>query len=120
MDVFLGALRVFHEGGRAGSVRAASDSLGLSASSISRRVQHLEHQIGAALLDRSASGVVPTYAGRQVTEFARSVLMDYEALRADVNERRGIRGHIRIAADFIARIPCAGQSSASQRARRSR
>ena len=98
MDVFLGALRVFHEVVRAGSVRAASDSLGLSASSISRRVQHLEHQIGAALLDRSASGVVPTYAGRQVTEFARSVLMDYEALRADVNERRGIRGHIRIAA----------------------
>jgi DNA-binding transcriptional LysR family regulator len=98
MNSFLGALRVFHEVVRAGSVRAASDALGLSASSVSRQIQHLEHQIGAALLDRSASGVAPTHAGKQVAEFARSVLMEYDALRADVNERRGMRGNIRVAA----------------------
>jgi DNA-binding transcriptional LysR family regulator len=98
MTAFPGALRIFHEVVRAGSVRAASDLLGLSASSITRQIQHLEHQMGAVLLDRSSSGVVPTHAGKLVAEFARSVVFEYDTLRADINERRGIRGQIRVAA----------------------
>lgn len=92
-------LRAFHEAVRTGSIRGASDSLGLAPSSVSRQVQLLEHQMGAPLLDRSANGVVPTHAGRLVADFARSVLLDYDGLRSDINERRGIRkGFVRMAA----------------------
>ena len=98
MMVFPGPLRVFHEVVRAGSVRAASDALGVSASSITRQIQQLEHQMGASLLDRSSTGVTPTHAGRLMAQFAQSVVMEYDALRADINEQRGLKGHIRIAA----------------------
>ncbi|MCV0437458.1 MAG: LysR family transcriptional regulator [Hydrogenophaga sp.] len=89
---------MFHEVVRAGSVRAASDLLGVSASSITRQIQQLEHQIGATLLDRSSTGVAPTHAGKLVAQFAQSVVLEYDTLRADVNERRGLKGHIRVAA----------------------
>lgn len=93
------SLRAFNEAVRAGSIRGASDSLGLAPSSVSRQIQLLEHQMGAALFDRSASGVVPTHAGRLVADFAKAVLHDFDSLRSDVNERRGIRrGFLRIAA----------------------
>ena len=98
MASFPGPIRIFHEVVRAGSVRAASETLGLSASSITRQIQVLEHQMGALLLERSSSGVSPTHAGKLVAEFARSVVIDYDTLRADINERRGVKGHIRIAA----------------------
>jgi DNA-binding transcriptional LysR family regulator len=92
-------LRAFYEAVKAGSIRAASESLSLAPSSVSRQIQLLEHQLGAQLFDRSASGVVPTHSGRLVAEFARSVLLDYDSLRSDINERRGIkRGFIRMAA----------------------
>lgn len=93
------SLRAFKEAVRAGSIRGASDRLGLAPSSVSRQIQLLEHQMGAPLLDRSASGVVPTHAGRLVADFAQAVLHDFDSLRSDVNERRGIRrGFVRIAA----------------------
>jgi DNA-binding transcriptional LysR family regulator len=96
---FPGGLRAFHEAVRAGSIRGASESLNLAPSSVSRQIQLLEHQMGAPLFDRSAGGVVPTHAGKLVAEFARSVLLDYDSLRADINEKRGIRrGFIRMAA----------------------
>lgn len=98
-NVSFPALRAFYEAVRAGSIRAASDSLGLAPSSVSRQIQLLEHQLGAQLFDRSASGVVPTHSGRLAAEFARTVLLDYDSLRSDINERRGLRrGLIRMAA----------------------
>jgi DNA-binding transcriptional LysR family regulator len=96
---FPGGLRAFYEAIRAGSIRGASETLELAPSSVSRQIQLLEHEMGAQLFDRSAAGVVPTHAGRMVAEFARAVLLDYDSLRSDINERRGVRtGLIRIAA----------------------
>ncbi|MFN7724069.1 MAG: LysR family transcriptional regulator [Rubrivivax sp.] len=96
---FPGGLRVFYEAVQAGSIRAAGDKLNLAASSVSRQIQLLEHQLGAQLLDRSAAGVQATDAGRRVAEFAKTVLLDYDSLCADISERRGARtGFIRIAA----------------------
>jgi DNA-binding transcriptional LysR family regulator len=97
--LFPGSLRAFYEAVRAGSIRAASDNLSLAPSTVSRQIQLLEHQIGAQLFDRSAAGVVPTYAGKLVADFARTVLLDYDSLRADINDLKGVRrGFIRIAA----------------------
>lgn len=95
--MFPGPLRLFHEVIRAGSVRAASDALGMSASSITRQIQLLEHQMGAVLLERSSKGVVPTHAGKRVAQFAQAVVLEFDTLRADINERGSLKGHIRVA-----------------------
>lgn len=95
--MFLGPLRLFHDVIRAGSVRAASDALGISASSITRQIQQLEHQMGAVLLERSSTGVVPTHAGKMVAQFAQAVVLEFDTLRADINERGSLKGHIRVA-----------------------
>lgn len=95
--MFPGSLRVFHETVRAGSIRRASDALGLVPSSVSRQIAILEREMGTALLERSVAGVVPTHAGRLVADYAQQVILDYDSLRADLNDLRGKRrGLIRI------------------------
>ncbi len=82
-------LRAFEETARAGSIRKASQSLGLAPSSVSRSVAVLEHEMGTRLLERRAGGVALTHAGELVAAYARSVLLDYDSLRADLDDVRG-------------------------------
>jgi len=92
------ALRAFHQTVRAGSVRKASEELGLSASSVSRQIAILERQFGTKLFTRTASGMSLTYAGRLVADFSRSVLTEYDGLRTDLNDLQGrTRAEITIA-----------------------
>lgn len=91
--------RYFYEVARLGSIRRASESLDVSPSSISRQLPVFERQFGTALLDRSSQGVALTYAGELVADFTRRVLLDFETLRADIDDLRGGgRAIIRIAA----------------------
>jgi DNA-binding transcriptional LysR family regulator len=92
--MLLGSLRAFHEVVRAGSIRKAGDTMGISASSISRQVAVLERQMGTRLFERSASGVVLTHAGELVAAFARSVVLEFDALKADLDDMRGSRRRI--------------------------
>jgi molybdate transport repressor ModE-like protein len=88
---------VFDETVRAGSIRRASETLGLAPSSISRQIALMEHEMGTTLLERSAGGVTPTHAGRMVADYARTIILEYDTLRADLNDLRGKRrGLIRI------------------------
>ena len=48
----------------------------------------LEQQIGTALLERASRGVPLTHAGVMVVEYARSVVLDYDSLHADLNAAR--------------------------------
>ncbi|MEJ0039590.1 MAG: LysR family transcriptional regulator [Gammaproteobacteria bacterium] len=89
--MFPGELRAFHVVAQTGSIRKASEALDVAPSSVSRKIALLEHQIGTTLLERTAAGVVLTHAGRMVAEYARTVVLDYESLRADLNDRRGTR-----------------------------
>jgi DNA-binding transcriptional LysR family regulator len=84
-------LRIFHEIAKAGSIRAASEVLGVAPSSVSRQVMVLEHEMGTALLERSASGVKLTHAGKMVANYARSVVLGYDSLRSDLDDIRGRR-----------------------------
>lgn len=94
---FPGPLRVYDEVIRAGSIRRASDNLGLVPSSVSRQIAILEREMGTTLLERSVGGISPTHAGKLVAEYARQVVLDYDSLRADLNDLRGRRrGLIRI------------------------
>jgi molybdate transport repressor ModE-like protein len=96
--MFPGELRAFHAVAQAGSIRKASRVLGVAPSSVSRQVALLEHQMGTELLQRTAGGVVLTHAGTLVADYARSVVLDYDSLRSDLNDLRGRRRLIRVAA----------------------
>lgn len=93
------SLRSFHEVARTGSIRKASEALNLAPSSVSRQILILERQIGAALLDRSTTGATLTAAGKLVAHYARTVILDYDTLRTDIEELKGTgRAIIHIAA----------------------
>jgi DNA-binding transcriptional LysR family regulator len=96
--MFPGELRTFHAVAQAGSIRKASRALGVAPSSVSRQVALLEHQMGTELLQRTASGIMLTHAGTLVADYARSVVLDYDSLRGDLNDMRGRRRLIRVAA----------------------
>jgi len=89
--MFPSELRAFHAVAQSGSIRKASELLDIAPSSVSRKVALLEHHIGTTLLDRTSGGVKLTHAGSLVAEYARSVILDYDSLRADLNDWRGSR-----------------------------
>lgn len=89
--MFPSELRAFHAVAQSGSIRKAAESLNVAPSSVSRKIVLLEQQIGTALLERASKGVALTHAGVMVAEYARSVVLDYDSLRADLNDARGSR-----------------------------
>lgn len=72
-------LRHFLALSRTGSVRAAGASLGVSHSTVLRRVQSLETELGTRLFDRSRDGYSLTLAGHEMVATA-------EAMEAQVAE----------------------------------
>src|ERR1700722_17093780 len=73
-------LRYFVAVVEAGSLtEAAEKKLHTSQPSLSRQIRDLEYQVGTALLTRTASGVVPTAAGRAFLDHARRALARAEA-----------------------------------------
>jgi DNA-binding transcriptional LysR family regulator len=97
--MFHGSLRAFDETVRLGSIRKASEVLGVAPSSVSRHIAILERQIGTALFERHSAGVELTHAGALVAEFVRSLLVDYDSLRSDLNDLRGVKRRlVRLAA----------------------
>lgn len=89
--MFHGSLRAFDETVRTGSIRKASDALGVAPSSVSRHIAILERQIGTHLFDRRPDGVELTHAGTLVAEFVRKLLVDYDSLRTDLDDLRGVQ-----------------------------
>ena len=70
----LPAWRTFLAVHRLGSLSAAAVELGYTQSALSRQVAALERDIGVALLERRARGVVATPAGSVFAQHARGVL----------------------------------------------
>ena len=57
-----------------GSFRAASDTLGMSPSSLSRQVAALEMRLGTRLFDRDTRNVTPTVSGQALARLAARML----------------------------------------------
>jgi len=96
--MFSTSLRAFDATVRAGSIRKASEMLGVAPSSVGRHIAVLEAQFCTKLFHRTTSGLELTHAGRLAAEFARSVLVDYDALRTDLSDLGGTqRRHLRVA-----------------------
>jgi DNA-binding transcriptional LysR family regulator len=98
MDANTGDLRAFARVARLGSFAAAARELRVSTTSVSRRVVHLEEQLGARLLNRTTRKVSLTPTGTLALERAEQLLADLEDLRDAVAGDEHPRGHIRVTA----------------------
>jgi DNA-binding transcriptional LysR family regulator len=70
----------------AGSFLAAADTLGVSRSTLRRRVGALEARAGVPLLESTSSGVVLTDAGRVLRNRGKTMIEEASALIASVRE----------------------------------
>ena len=92
---------------RLGSVRAAGASLGVSHSTVARRVEALEEKLCARLFDRNRDGYVLTDAGREMLPRAERVEVEMAALeRGLVGQDERLSGTVSITCcdHYVARI----------------
>jgi len=81
---------------RNASLSQAAESLGLTQSAITRRVQSLEESLGVELLDRNTKPLKPTAAGLKVFEQCRRVLREVDGLRELVASDTAPSGVLRL------------------------
>ena len=80
-----------------GSLHRAATRLNISQSALSRQMQALEHEFDGSLLERSSTGVVPTFAGRELADRMAGYLAGYdEHILAVRRIIRGESGELRI------------------------
>jgi DNA-binding transcriptional LysR family regulator len=97
MSFVSNALRYFLQVAQSGSIRVAAEKLNVAPSAISRHIQNLEQELGLPMFERNARGVSLTEAGELYVRHARTVFMDRERVRLEIDDLKGLRrGHIRI------------------------
>ena len=92
---------------RTGSVRAAGASLGVSHSTVARRVETLETRLGVKLFDRHREGYLLTDAGRDMLAGAERVEREMAALeRGLAGQDTRLEGRVRVTCTdpYVARI----------------
>lgn len=89
------------------SITRGAEREHLALAAASKRLSDLETRLGVALFDRRARGVDLTEAGRALVRHIRSLNASLHALESEVVEfSRGIKGHLRIAANASAIAEC--------------
>ncbi len=92
------SVRIFLEIVRRGSFRSAAEHLGLSVNLLRRRVDELEHQMGATLVTRHVDGVRTTTEGEQVFTAAEQMeVASFNLMRARERAVPSFAGEVRIA-----------------------
>jgi DNA-binding transcriptional LysR family regulator len=82
------------------SITRGAEREHLALAAASKRLSDLETRLGVSLFERRARGVEPTEAGRAPVRHVRSLRSQLHALESEVAEfGRGIKGHLRIAAN---------------------
>lgn len=79
------ALRYFVEVARTGSLAAASETLHVAVSAVSRQISKLEADVGAPLFERLPRGMVLTEAGELLAEHARRTLLEADAVLGQIS-----------------------------------
>ncbi len=93
----LRSLRVFVEVVRHGGFTAATATLFVSQSTVSKTIKQLEEEVGSALLERCDHEFVLTATGELVYRHALSMLAERENLQAALAELQGLkRGRLRL------------------------
>ncbi len=79
------------------SFSKAAKRLNATQSGLSMQTQQLEDRIGMQLFDRSARGVVPTFAGQRLYEQAVDIIRRLEEIDADIRSLRiGVGGDMTV------------------------
>lgn len=90
-----------------GNITRAAEREHLALAAASKRLKDLETRLGVQLFERRARGVEPTEAGRALVRHIRSLNASLHALESEVVEfSRGVKGHLRIAANAAAIAEC--------------
>jgi DNA-binding transcriptional LysR family regulator len=90
-----------------GNITRAAEREHLALAAASKRLKDLETRLGVALFERRARGVEPTEAGRALVRHIRRLNASLHALESEVVEfSRGIKGHLRVAANAAAIAEC--------------
>ncbi len=87
-------LAAFVAAAEGGSVHAAADSLGLTASAVTKRLQALERRAGVRLFDRGRFGLRPTDAARVLYPEAKHALSALAHASDALAEQRGQTSHV--------------------------
>lgn len=83
--------------GRTGSALRAAELLGVNQTTVLRRIDALEAQLGAALFERRRSGHTLTAAGRRAVEAAERIDAEADALVSELAaQRRSLEGSVRL------------------------
>lgn len=101
----LNQLRDFLAVAEQGSVRAAARELGLAQPAVTRNIHELERELGVALFERQARGVVLTNLGMAFQRRAKSVDNELMLAREEIDQLRGLsHGSVRIALSMVAHM----------------
>ncbi len=91
-------LAYFLEVAQRGSLTAASASLHVAVSAISRQIARLEAELGVTLFEREPRGMRLTEAGQVVQRYGQRARLDAQTLQADLHGLLGMaRSHVRLA-----------------------
>ena len=91
--------RYISEVARTGSVRKAAEKLAITPSSLNRRIQSFEYEIGVPIFERSTRGVRLNPAGELVVHAFRRHLADIHELKARIADLKGVRrGNVSVTA----------------------
>lgn len=84
-------LNYFYEAANLGSMRLASDKIGVAVSSISRQIAQLELEMGMPLIERGRRSIRLTEAGRLTYQYHKEQLASREALVNQLQDLRQIK-----------------------------
>jgi DNA-binding transcriptional LysR family regulator len=85
------ALHYFYEAANLGSMRLASDKIGVAVSSISRQIAQLEYELGIPLIERGRRSIRLTEAGQLAYEYHKNQLAGREGLLNQIQELREVK-----------------------------
>jgi DNA-binding transcriptional LysR family regulator len=83
--------RYITEVAKSGSVRKAAEKLAITPSSLNRRIQSFEYEIGGQIFERNARGVRLNPAGELAVHAFKKHLADVEELKARIEDLKGNR-----------------------------
>jgi LysR family transcriptional regulator for bpeEF and oprC len=97
MNIDLNALLVFFEVVNAQSITKAGRTLGLPKSTVSRKIQHLESQVGSALLKRRNRRITVTEEGLRLHDHCARIAAEIEDAGLQATQMRtSLKGRLRV------------------------
>lgn len=83
--------RYICEVAKAGSVRKAAEKLAITPSSLNRRIQSFELELGGPIFERNARGVRLNPAGELAVHAFKKHLVDVDELKTRIEDLKGVR-----------------------------